>query len=225
MSSESCQPPKNRVESRSSISHQIPPPVWDRPAWPPRPPVRLPTQPTARRELTHTPSFTHPARSAINRRTASAFSASDNGNEAIITSAAENESATIGSESTRLETEPPIASPCSFSGELLPPELPRRERRFVSRCFGERCVTVLNDSESLSPGSNPGRAILQRSLSTTDNERFALTATAVTASGFARPDLAEMAIIMTGVDSIFLEKSAGTATGTATAECSKVFVL
>ena len=36
--------------------------------------------------------------SAINRRTASAFSASDNGSEAIIASTAENESALIGSE-------------------------------------------------------------------------------------------------------------------------------
>ena len=73
-------------------------------------------------------------RSAINRRTASAFSASDNGSEAIIASAAENESALIVSDSARLEIKPPTTSPRSFSGERLPPELPRRERRFATRC-------------------------------------------------------------------------------------------
>ena len=58
----------------------------------------------------------------------------NNGSEAIIPSAAENESALIGSDSARLKTEPPTISPRSFSGELLPPELPRRERRFTTRC-------------------------------------------------------------------------------------------
>ncbi len=61
------------------------------------------------------------ARSAINRRTASAFSASDNGSEAIIASAAENESPLIGSNSARLETAPPTTSPRSFPGELVQP--------------------------------------------------------------------------------------------------------
>ena len=41
------------------------------------------------------------------------------------------------------------------------------------------CNGSTSDSESLSPGSNPGRAILRRSLSTCDSERFALTATAL----------------------------------------------
>ena len=186
MSSESCQPPKNRVESRSSISHQIPPPVWDRPAWPPRPPVRLPTQPTARRELTHTPSFTHPARSAINRLTASAFSASDNGSKAIIASAAENESALIGTESTRLETEPPIPSPSSFSGKLVQPVVQRGKRRVVTRCG-------ISPLEPCSRGLSirrlrvrvPPASLLERSLLLRDSERFLLVSKNLASGEFA----------------------------------------
>jgi hypothetical protein len=92
--------------------------------------------------------------SNINRRTASAFSASDNGSEAISINPAENESAlpaepasstkptlTVrdadafnSDASALLEIIFPPPSPCSFSGKLLPPLLPRRNRRFATRC-------------------------------------------------------------------------------------------
>ena len=93
--------------------------------------------------MTHPPlGFFAGDNSAINRRTASAFSASDNGSEAIIANAAENESALIGSDSdlpttepsALLETDSPPASPRSFSGELVQPVVQRRERRFTTRC-------------------------------------------------------------------------------------------
>jgi|GEM_PF-4842934 len=57
-------------------------------------------------------SHTSPPRlacSAINRLTASAFSASDNGSEAININPAENESALLGIGSASLETESPAS--------------------------------------------------------------------------------------------------------------------
>ena len=101
-----------------------------------------------------------PASSPINRRNASAFSASDNGSEAIIASAAENESALIGSDSDLLGSEPATALPRSFSGELLPPLLPRRERRFATRCAFTGLKDVAPDFGSEGWGFDSLRAYL-----------------------------------------------------------------
>jgi len=72
--------------------------------------------PTHEQVQVHGPHTGPTACSAINRRTASAFSASDNGSEAIINNAAENESPLIGGDFDLLDTDSPPDSPRSFSG-------------------------------------------------------------------------------------------------------------
>ena len=117
-----------------------------------------------------------PARSAINRRTASAFSASDNGSEAIIASPAENESALIGRESPRLETDPPTTSPRSFSGELVQPVVQRRERRFATRCGFVGSMDVAPDFGSEGWGFDSLRGLNSRK-NRRENRRLLVKAT------------------------------------------------
>ena len=79
----------------------------------------------------------------------------NNGSKAIIASAAENESALIGSDSARLETDPPTISPRSFSGELVSP-LVSRESSLAATSVGLSLRTLsrcIRDVEVA--GSNP----------------------------------------------------------------------
>ena len=68
------------------------------------------------------------------------------------------------------------------------------------------CNGSTSDSESLSRGSNPRRAISKRSLSSPDSERFSLSLMAVAASVLVE-SFFENAVRMTGVDCEFLETS------------------
>ena len=87
------------------------------------------------------------------------------------------------------------------------------------------CNGSTSDSESLSRGSNPRRAIEERSLSVNDSERFSLADMALAESVLAESISCGNAARVTAVYCEFLETSVATATGTATVEGSRFSAL